>query len=311
MSEATPRISVVIETLNLEMGPDINLPIVVGQLEKQSYPVHEIIVMVDTKNPELIAHVRDDLPQVQLVEVSDSTYFTMKDEGARLAKGDVVAMLDSDCVPSTKWAESIAARIQQGADAVGGRTRYDSSQPFSTVFNFFNFGYIHNDSQGLANSFLPNNVAFRREVYLDNPYDLTIRRSGAAHILCQQLKSRGYNVLYEPGMSAIHNSYGIGDELLMRVKSGYDVVNLSLRDGDGVMKETRHLRRGHAALLVIFLGRLVFDVRQAFLRRRDFELSYFQIPGILVASLCIRSIEMVSAFITMLKPSYFQERYGW
>lgn len=306
-----PRISVVIETLNLEMGPEINLPIVVGRLEQQTVPIHEIIVLVDTKNPELLVHVKQDLPQVKLVEVNDSTYFTMKDDGARLAEGEIVAMLDSDCVPSVHWAESIVTRVEEGAHVVGGSTRYDSSQPFSSVFNFFNFGYVQNEPSGLANSFLPNNVAFLRAVYLDNPFDLQIRRSGAAHLLCQQLKARGYNVVYEPGMSAIHNSYGISDELLMRVKSGYDVVNLSRRDQDGVMKETRHLRMGPLSLLLIFLGRLVFDVRLLVSRRKEFGLTLFQIPGILVAAAFIRSIELISAVITVFNPTFFQKRYGW
>lgn len=304
-------ISVVIETLNLEAGPETGLPEVVRRLRRQTCPVHEIIVVVDVRNPDLLELVRHRFPEVRLLETRDSTYFSMKDEGARVATSEIVALLDSDCAPCLDWARSIVSEVKDGADVVAGRTRYDASQPLSTLFNFFNFGYVKSGNDGQANSFLPNNVAFRREVYLKNPFDLRIRRSGAAHLLCQNLKARGYRIRYQPSMTAIHNSYGVGDELLMRVKAGYDMVNLSLLDSDSVMKETRYLKAGPLALPRIFMGRLVFDFRLAIESRGEFGLNAVKLPCILLASLLIRGVELISALVTLVNPSYFREKFGW
>lgn len=309
----SPKLSIVIETLNLEAGPELNLTAVARALEQQTYPFEnfEVIVVVDEKNPALSAQVRESFPGFHLLELADSTYFSMKDAGARMASGDILVLLDSDCVPAPDWAMSLVRQFQSGVDAVAGKTRYAAHQPLAATFNFFNFGYIFNDRNGQANSMLPNNCAFRREVYLQHPFDLRIRRSGAAHLLCQQLRARGLKVVYEPGMAATHNSYGISDELLMRIKSGYDVVNLGQLDREGVMKESRYLRSGPLALLLICLNRMIFDVRLALGQRRQLGLSWWSLPYFLLASPVIRGIELVSGLITLVRPEYFRRKFGW
>ena len=306
-------LSIVIETLNLAAGPELDLPAVAKALEQQTYPFEhfEVIVVVDEKNSALSAQVRESFPQFRLLELADPTYFTMKDAGARVASGDLVVMLDSDCVPGPDWARSMVEQFERGADAVAGRTRYARHQPLAATFNFFNFGYIFNDRRGEANSMLPNNCAFRREVYLQHPFDLRIRRSGAAHLLCQQLRARGMKVVYEPRMAATHNSYGISDELLMRIKSGYDVVNLSQLDHEGVMKESRYLRSGPLALFLIFINRIIFDIRLALSQRKQLGLSWLSIPYYCLASPVIRGIELISGLITLAKPDYFRKKFGW
>ena len=313
MSRSEPTIAVVIETLNLDMGPAIDLPAVIAGLARQTYSGDkiDIVVVVDATNPTLSAFVRDTYPGVRLVETTNSTYYTMKNAGAAVTTADIIAILDSDCVPGPEWAESFVRQIDGGADVVGGRTRYAEGQPFAQTFNFFNFGYVQADARGVANSFLPNNVAFKRDVFRQHPFDERIRRSGASHLLCQQLKARGYRVVYEPKMSATHNSYGLGEEMLMRVKAGYDTVNLDSFDTDRVLQESAYMRAGAPALFVVCLNRIIFDWRTAVRNRKDLNLSLLQIPYFFVVSPVIRVIELVSGLITVLRPHYFRDKYKW
>jgi glycosyltransferase involved in cell wall biosynthesis len=303
----------VIETKNLELGPELALPEVIAGLKRQSYPAEniEIIIVVNALNLALIALVRESWPEVRLVETAETDYYVMKNVGAGHAGGDIIVMLDSDCIPSPIWVESFVARIQAGADAVGGKTRYDSRHFLSRTFNFFNFGYIQGDSSGTANSTLPNNVAYKREVFQRHPFEQRLRRSGAAHLLCQVLKAHGYRVVYEPAMFVTHNSYGVGEELHMRVKAGYDTVNLANYDTEGVLQEAKYRPAGKTGLFIVFLNRIVFDVRAAIKNRKDLDLSIIHIPYFLVVSPVIRGVELVSGLITTVRPQYFRDKFGW
>jgi glycosyltransferase involved in cell wall biosynthesis len=305
--------SVVIETINQETGPEMDLDAVLAGLARQTYPQEklEILVGVDASNRSLRDHLRERHPHVRVFETRDSTYYSMKVAGIELAAGEIIALLDSDCVPGPIWAERIARTIERGADVAAGKTRYAESAPFSRTFNFFNFGYIQGDENGIANGFLPNNVAFRREVIRKHNFDSRLRRSGAAHLLGAELAALGYRLVYDPEQRVSHNAYGLGEELRMRVKSGYDSVNLSRIDGDEFLGETAHLRGSGFGLAVVCARRIVFDVRAIVHNRRDLDLSILQIPYFLLISPLIRGLELAAALVTLMKPDYFGKKYGW
>jgi len=309
-----PSISVVIETVNEENGPRTGLREVLAGLAKQTYPQErlEILVAVGRENHALRDELREQHPGVRIADAELATYFGMKTAGIDQATGDVIALLDSDTVPVPLWAEKIASCIEAGADVVAGKTRYAAGAPFSGTFNFFNFGYIQGDADGRANGFLPNNVAFRRQVILEHGFDPRIVRSGAGHLLGQQLNARGYRLVYEPAARVCHNMYGVAEELRMRVKSGYDCVYLSTLDAEQVLSESAYLQRGGGfGLLIVCARRIVFDVRTTIRKRRDLDIPLLQIPYFLLISPLIRGLELVAGLITVVKPEYFKEKYDW
>ena len=310
---ARPSISVVIETVNAETGPRTDLGEVLAGLAKQTYPKEriEILVVVEQGNRAIRDPLYEHHPNVRVVETANLTYYGMKTAGIERATGDVIALLDSDTVPAPVWAERIANRIETGADVVAGKTRYRSGAALARTFDFFNFGYIQGDENGRANGFLPNNVAFRRNVILEHKFDPRILRSGGAHLLGHKLMALGYRLVYEPEQRVIHNFYGILPELRMRVKSGYDCVNLSRLDPERFLTESAYLQRSSFALAIVYARRIVFDARAAIGNRRDLDISLVQIPYFFLISPLVRGLELIAALITMVKPEYFAEKYGW
>lgn len=313
-SPQLPLVSFVIETVNESTEPDIDLGRVLGGIQRQTWPQDriEIVVVVDERNPALIERIRQEFPHVRTHVVKDSNYFSMKREGSFAATGEIIALLDSDCDPAPVWVERAVAAISRGAAAVAGKTRYPRGARFGATFTFFNFGYIGRQPDGQATGFLPNNAAFRADVLREHNFDPRIRRGGAGHLLGNKLKSLGYRVEYEPEMVAVHNMYGFADEMQMRVKAGFDAINLSRIDANGVIDETRILRQQSVlGLFRVFVRRLLFDIRSIFTRRADLDLRWSQIPWFLVVSPLIRTVEFVSAVITILRPDYFKRKYGW
>ena len=308
-----PSISVVLETCNEESEPETRLDAVLAALDRQTHPRErlEIIAAVGADNPALQERLRADHPGVRIVEVEAPTYYAMKIAGIEVATGDIVALLDSDTVPTAVWAERIADRIEAGADAVAGKTRYPEGRPFARTFDFFNFGYVQSDEDGRANAFLPNNAAFRREVIEQHSFDPRIARGGAGHLLSQRLRALGYRLDYEPEMRVTHNLYGFGEELLMRIKVGYDAVNLSRLDTDAVMEESAYLQRSPLALLVVAARRVVFDAQMAIRNREDLGIPWLQVPYFLLISPLVRALELGASVVALVKPGYFERKFGW
>jgi hypothetical protein len=313
-STNVPLVSFVIETVNEATEPDIDLGRVLGGISRQTWPSGriEIVIVVDERNAAMIDRIHHDFPHVRTLVVHDSNYFSMKREGTYATTGDIIALLDSDCDPCPQWVERAVARIQGGADAVAGKTRYPRGARFGSTFSFFNFGYIQRLPDGQSTGFLPNNAAFRATVLRKHNFDPRIRRGGAGHLLGNQLKRLGYRLEYEPGMLATHNMYGVGEEMQMRVKAGFDAINLARIDIDSAIDETRVLKQQNVLGLVrVFVRRLLFDLRTVFTNRADLDIAWWRIPWFLVVSPFIRCVELVSAVITIFWPNYFKNKYGW
>ena len=309
-----PLVSFVIETVNEATEPDIDLGRVLGGIARQTYPREriEILIVVDDDNQSMLETIRRDFPEVKTLIVKDSSYFSMKREGTYATKGDVIALLDSDCDPSPVWVQRAVERIQDGADVVAGKTRYPKSARYSTTFSFFNFGYVKDDGTGSATGFLPNNVVFRAEVLRQHNFDPRIRRGGAGHFLGRKLRSLSYSIVYEPEVQATHNMYGLEDEMQMRIKAGFDSVNLARMDEDLVIEDSKILKQtGPLGLIQIFVGRVVFDLKSALTNRRDLDLRWHHIPYFFVVSPMIRGVEFGAAAITFFCPNYLKDKYGW
>jgi GT2 family glycosyltransferase len=115
-----PSISVVICTYALERWP--HLVRSVRSVLHQTPPPHELIVVVD-HNDELQQRVRDAFPtlvvrpNVGLPGLSDA-----RNEGMRLAGGDIVAFLDDDAIALPEWLSDIGhAFLDESVLGVGGR----------------------------------------------------------------------------------------------------------------------------------------------------------------------------------------------
>jgi len=308
-------ISVVVETFNAIPESAIDLRQVLDRLCAQTcaHEILEIIVVVDSRDVQLFRSLEDDYPTVRLVSVENTTYYSMKVHGINAAHGQIIALLDCDCLPTEHWAEAIITSIDDGADMVVGKTQYADTAWYSRPFNFFSFGHIHNDDRGDANAFNPNNVAFTRQIvqsriFVDDPRR---RRSCAANVLMARIKQLGFKPVYNPSQKVTHNNYGLAYHLSNRIRSGHEAVRFCQIDDDGVLAEKKYERLGLLAPFVFALRRLIHDFRCLTTTRHDCTLAWYETP--FYAGLCvvIRMIEIVPGIVTVLKPGYFHDKYGW
>ncbi len=311
---SAPLISVIVETYNATPAAEIRLDQVLTRLKEQSYPADriEIIVVVDEANPELVDSLARNWPDVRVAQMSDGNYFAMKNCGLRFAQGEVVAFLDGDCMPSLNWAERIAFTLRKGADVAVGKTRYPSDKPFARTFDLFDFGHVQSDENGEANCFVANNVAFKKEVIREHNFDHRLGRSGGCYLLSRQLKSLDHKLVYDPHQFTVHdyNIKGLGF-ITKRIRLGYDAINLCRLDSEGVMPENKVIKLGFLAPFAIFASRVLFDFKRIVSNRQDLDIPVLAIPGFYVASILMRSIEVIGGIITVARPDYFRTKFGW
>jgi glycosyltransferase involved in cell wall biosynthesis len=110
-------ISVVIPSYNSEKTIDKCLQ----SLRKQSHTGHYEIILVDSstdRTPEIVSLNHPEIKYIHLAEKTDPG--TARNMGVAEARGDIIALIDSDCVADQDWLDRIYDAHQGNINAVGG-----------------------------------------------------------------------------------------------------------------------------------------------------------------------------------------------
>lgn len=304
-----PRVSVVIETITSRFDSASawldELAATLDGVARQTYPREciETIVVIDHEvSGETAAALRGRHPAVRVVTSAASNYFAAKNAGAAASSGDVIALLDGDCVPAPDWLEHLLSRLEEGADAVAGCTRYSGRSMTAATFSVPDFAYVVGDEGG-ASGFNINNVAFRRRVLLAHPFDERIRRNGGCFLLYHQLRAAGARIEYEPRARVAHglDIRGLGF-VRKHFDRGYDGAEVYRLDDREVLRGTRFVRRAGAAAFVALYGRRMFvDWLRMVRHRKEIGISWVSLPYFAAVVATTRSIELAGALTATIR----------
>jgi glycosyltransferase involved in cell wall biosynthesis len=122
-----PFISVIIPTYN---DPD-RLQLCLQRLENQTYPRHKYeIIVVDNGsiNPIEESHLPANV--ILLLENRPGSY-SARNKGLSMAKGEIIAFTDSDCLPTSNWIEMGVKHLLFSSDAsiIGGHIQVFPQDP--------------------------------------------------------------------------------------------------------------------------------------------------------------------------------------
>jgi glycosyltransferase involved in cell wall biosynthesis len=117
MSTGRPTISVIINTID-RVGP---LRTLLQALEHQSYPFFEVIVVVGPTRDNTLEMLSEYGDRVRVLRCPTANLGRSRNIGLLAARGDIVAFIDDDAVPSCRWLEQIARLfVNENLDATGG-----------------------------------------------------------------------------------------------------------------------------------------------------------------------------------------------
>jgi glycosyltransferase involved in cell wall biosynthesis len=309
-----PLVSVVVETINARSGSKAGSLVqdvqrCLAGIAGQTYPRERIepIIVLD---PEISADAAAELdghhyPGVRFVNCSQRNYFAAKNAGAAAATGEIIALLDSDCEPSHDWLEMLLSRFDTDIGVVAGRVRYAGRSLMARTFSIpFFAAYVLGDENDNASGFNLSNVAFRRDVLIEHPFDSRIRRNGGCYFLFHQLRAAGIRVIFEPRATVAHRVDIRGLRFFSRYFGrGYDGVDIYRLDDGAVLKGTKFFRRtGAVGLIAIYGRRIVMDWLHLIRRRRRIGVPALLLPYFAAVTVLTRLIEFAGALAAAVAP---------
>jgi glycosyltransferase involved in cell wall biosynthesis len=306
-----PLVSVVVETITsrfdaaggalvAEIGKTLDA------VKAQSWPAAkmEIIVVLDGEfDAGAAAELERRYRWARFTQAHAANYFAAKNAGAKVAAGELIALLDGDCVPDPDWLERLAGSLTPDVGASAGRTRYAGTSLLARTFSVPDFAHVLDDGARGVSGFNINNVVFRREVFLTHPFDERIARNGGCYFLFHQLRADGIRVAYEPRAVVWHglDIQGLGF-VSKHFERGRDSMTVYRLDDRAVLRSTRMVRKlGALALFPIYARRLLLDWIRITRHRAQIGIGILALPYYFAVVMMTRSIELAGA-LTALRP---------
>jgi len=154
------RISVVIVSYNRPL----EVQGTVRSLLNQSVKPFEILVIDDSSNPPL--RIAASFPNLKLIRFDKERGLSnSRNFGINESKGEYVAFLDDDTVPSQHWLEAVQKGAVSGADVLGGPLRplYKAKPP--NWWTEKDFGYYAGVGNIYGERIWGANMIFKKEVF--------------------------------------------------------------------------------------------------------------------------------------------------
>ena len=239
-------------------------------LDKQTYPknFYEIIV-VDNNSDEDVRPVVAKFQQTRVASESNHGSYAARNKGLSLARGEVIAFTDSDCIPAPDWIEKGVAHLLRSSccGAVAGRIAIFFAEPdrptavelYESVMALTQKSYVERHKFGATANLFTTKSVFARVGMFDP--DL---RSGGDRNWGERVSAAGYELVYADDACVAHparRSLGQLHKKTIRVIGGlHDLQAKKKKSHAATSAVAGKIIRGLASSLK-FSGRALLDRR--------------------------------------------------
>lgn len=230
-----------------------------------------------------------------LVASPGHSYYEQKNRGAELAGGELLVFLDSDVIPESGWLENLLAPFEdERVNVVAGHTHLDAETLYQRAGKYFWF--FPSREEGRRDGFMANNVAFRRELFLDYGFPQHEAYRYQCVALGQQLVADGIGIYQQTDARCSHPApNGLRHFLGRGLMAGHDKgVRHEGSLGTGVLAALWR----YVATLVVMFRRIV---RRGRLSRTPEEGPEVFLAAVLVGTLYY-TLALVGEIVSLVNP---------
>ena len=300
----------VIEGYNELAGPG-ELDDTMSELKRQAFDLADVeVVLVGSvaQVGEWKKRYGEGMPfhRVEFVAADGAQYYELKSRGAAVARGAIIAFLDSDAPPAPGWLGAVARGIERGADAVAGPSLFRPAG--GAVVNpvellaaaCISWGYVVGN--GSPNGLVAHNVAFRAEVFRNHGFRSDLGRSCGAWFVYCSLKKGGTRLALQPDQRTAH-VYSMRWWLrILHPRMGYEVRRQ--RRLDPRYPHRWVVRTGPLEPLLTMVWRVARDIPQWWRFAKTLGLTPSRrvgmLPLVVPMALAARCAEAAGMYATML-----------
>jgi glycosyltransferase involved in cell wall biosynthesis len=165
------------------------------------------IIVVDSSSDSTPEIIRREYPGIKLIHLHEKTDpAAARNVGARIAQGDILAFIDSDCEAESDWLKHLFSGLQNGFSASGGSIRNaNGDHPVSWAGYFCEFREFLPRGEKRENKNLTlGNAAYKKEAFWNAgafPEGCFPQEDQVFH---NQFLKKGYRINYNPGNFVWH-----------------------------------------------------------------------------------------------------------
>jgi len=239
-----PLISVIVPFLNEELYIERCIRSLLAQdFDKDQYE----LIFIDNGSTDRSAEIVRGFPGIIFMKEEKRSSYAARNKGLGVAKGEIVAFTDADCIIQPDWLTQIYAGMKStGVDIVIGRRLFpsESSGALKLFEEYENckIEYVLNNYSKEYFFGFTNNMAVKTSVFKNiEPFQEIIRGGDTDFIHRYMFQNQNVKIAYLPHMEIIHleilnlkkwfnrlSNYGVSNKKLMKI-SDYRPLDNSRR----------------------------------------------------------------------------------
>lgn len=202
-----PFVSVLIPVFNDRK----RLKLCLKALETQTYPkeCYEVIV-IDNGSGEDIKSVAHSFQQASVCREDIAGSYAARNKGLTIAKGEIIAFTDADCIPSSEWIEEGVSKFLHvpNCGLAAGKINLffkDSCRPTAVeLYESIEMGFPQESLLAEQHYALTANLFTSRQVIEDVGFFNSALKSGGDREWGQRVFAAGYTQVFVPGALVNH-----------------------------------------------------------------------------------------------------------
>jgi len=255
------------------------LRMVLQELAKQTFAGRAEFILVESERFRhgLSAELLATLPALRTVFAEPRNSFALRNIGIQHAAAEIIAFLDTDCVPEPDWLYWLVAALnsRKNLSAVSGRTTYGSGGLMQRTLSLLSRAYVDRGGPGETRHFSNNNGAFRKEALLTHPFP-TSDNPFVAALHAGVILRDGGRLWFEPRARVVHAFGGWALEREVSRNAGWATV--AIRRVDSQARLAWLVSLGYASIPVFVLICMLRSWGRLLRLRRHYGLAWYEVP---------------------------------